>query len=149
MLFRVAGLFSARGYNIESLTVAKTRQPELSRMTVVTDGSDKLISQVINQLNKLVGVVGVRNLSEDKHTEREILLIKVGYPDCESNELVRAVAQRHRAVVVACERGTCLLELTAPTNAVDRFMDALSEYSIIEAVRSGVISLGDNALMKN
>lgn len=146
MLFRVAGLFSARGYNIESLTVARTQLPELSRMTVVTGGSDKLVRQIIGQLNKLVGVVKVRNLSEERHTEREAALIKVGCLNCDDNYRVTAVAAQHRASVVSCEEQVCLLELIAPSDTIDRFLDALSDHSIVEVVRSGVISLGDDAL---
>ena len=147
VLFRVAGLFSARGYNIESLTVAKTHDRKLSRMTVVTEGSDKLVNQVINQLNKLVGIVKIQDLSKGEHTERETVLVKVQYSVVSGDaSSLKEVAQQYNANIVACEEGTCLFELTAATAEIDRFINTLNRHSIVEVVRSGVISLGSEIL---
>ena len=147
VLSRVAGLFSARGYNIESLTVAETNDPTLSRMTIVTFGGDDLAMQIEKQLNKLVDVVKVMDLSKHAHIEREMLLVKV---ECPGGEEGRARLERfageHNAGVVEHADGVSVLELTAPAHNVDAFIQALSEWGVCEIVRSGVISLGRGSL---
>ena len=147
VLSRVAGLFSMRGYNIESLTVAETENPALSRMTIVTFGSDELAAQIEKQLNKLIDVVKVMDLSKREHIEREILLAKIR---CPHNDASRArladFARRHNAAVVEHANGVGVMELSAPAYGVDAFVKALQEWEICEIARSGVISLGRGAL---
>ena len=142
-LSRVAGLFSARGYNIEALTVAETDNPSLSRMTIVTLGGDKLIHQIVSQLNKLIDVVDVRDLSRDELVEREILLAKVRYSD-EETELagLRDLIERHGASIVECGKQVCLFELAAPSRRIEALIQDLNGWRMVEVVRSGVVSLG-------
>ena len=148
VLSRVAGLFSARGYNIESLTVAETDDPSLSRMTIVTFGADKLAEQIEKQLNKLVDVVRVTDLSKCERIEREILLAKVGYPDADGSARVDRFAQKHNAVVIEHTDGTSVMELAAPAYVVDAFVKELKkEWDVREIARSGVISIGRGASM--
>ncbi len=148
VLLRVAGLFSARGYNIESLTVAETDDPTLSRMTIITFGADELAEQIEKQLNKLVDVVKVMDLSKREHIERETLLVKVKCPDGEDGRArLDRFAEAHDAVVVEHTSGVGVMELTAPAYGVDAFVKALKEWDICEIARSGVISLGRGALM--
>ena len=146
VLSHVAGLFSARGYNIESLTVAETDNPTLSRMTIVTFGADELADQIKKQLNKLVDVVKVMDLSEHEHIEREILLVKVRCPDAKREHLYCFVKERNAAMVEHID-GMGVVELSAPAYAVDSFVKEINErWGICEIARSGVISLGRGTL---
>ena len=148
VLSRVAGLFSARGYNIESLTVAETDDPTLSRMTIVTHGADDLALQIEKQLNKLVDVVKVMDLSEREHIEREMLLVKVKCPDdADGRARFKRFAEAHAAAVVEHSGDVGVLELTAPAYGIDAFIKALEEWDIYEIARSGVISLGRGAII--
>ncbi len=149
VLSRVAGLFSARGYNIESLTVAETDDPTLSRMTIVTFGADNLAEQIEKQLNKLVDVVKVTDLSKHEHIEREMLLVKVECPGgADGRARLDRFAHHHHAVIVEHTGGLSVLELAAPAYAVDAFVKALKEsgWDLREIARSGVISLGRGTL---
>ncbi len=146
-LSRVAGLFSARGYNIESLTVAPTDDPTLSRMTLVTRGSDDIIEQITKQLNKLVDVVKLLDLTEHRHIEREMMLVKVKAQGGEREEVKRLVdIFRGRIIDVAHEAYT--VELTGTGDKLDAFIEALSNHGILEVVRSGAMGIarGDIAL---
>lgn len=146
-LSRVAGLFSARGYNIESLTVAPTEDPTLSRMTLVTHGSDEVIEQITKQLNKLVDVVKLIELTEGAHIERELMLIKVQAVDS-AREEVKRLTDIFRGRIIDVTDATYTIELTGPGDKLDAFLPALPPGSIIEVVRSGVsgISRGPRAL---
>lgn len=142
VLSRVAGLFSARGYNIESLTVAATDDPTMSRMTIVTFGADNLALQIQQQLNKLVDVIKVVDLSEREHIEQEMLLVKMEYPgDKQFHEQVARFAREHHAEVVEQADGICIIRLMASSRAVGAFVEVLKRWRILEIVRSGVISL--------
>jgi acetolactate synthase-1/3 small subunit len=146
-LSRVAGLFSARGYNIESLTVAPTEDPSLSRMTLVTRGTDEIIEQITKQLNKLVDVVKLMDMTEGPHIEREMMLIKVQAEGERRNELKRlSDIFRGRIIDVTDENYT--IELTGAGDKLDAFIQALDYGVIIEVVRSGVsgIARGERAL---
>ena len=144
----VAGLFSARGYNIESLTVAETDDPTLSRMTIITYGADKVAQQIEKQLNKLVDVVKVADLSRHEHIEREVLLVKVEcLDDEESRARLHQLAAEHGASLVEYSAGIGVLELMAPTYGIDDFIKALKTWGICEIARSGVISLGRGSLI--
>jgi acetolactate synthase I/III small subunit len=140
-LSRVAGLFSARGYNIESLTVAPTEDPSLSRMTVVTSGSDDVIEQITKQLNKLVDVVKVVDLSEGKHIERELMLVKVRAAGKDREE-VKRTADVFRGRIIDVTDKSYTIELTGTTEKLDAFLEALDHSAILETVRTGVSGIG-------
>ena len=146
-LSRVAGLFSARGYNIESLTVAPTEDATLSRMTIVTHGSDQVIEQIVKQLNKLVDVVKLQDLTEGAHIERELMLVKVKAVD-QAREEVKRLVDIFRGRIIDVTDSTYTLELTGTVEKLDAFLKALEITEINEVVRSGVtgIARGDRAL---
>ena len=146
-LSRVAGLFSARGYNIESLTVAPTDDETLSRMTIVTVGSGDIVEQITKQLNKLVDVVKLMELTEGAHIERELLLLKVRAMGSARDEIKRLV-DIFRGRVVDVTDSIYTVELTGAGDKIDAFIEAIRPEDIIEVVRSGVsgIARGDRAL---
>ena len=140
-LSRVSGLFSARGYNIESLTVAPTEDPTLSRMTIVTSGSDPVIEQIIKQLNKLIDVVRVLDLNDGKHIERELMLVKVKATNKYRDEM-RRIAGICRARIIDVSDNTFTIELTGSASKLDAYLDSLDNDSIIETVRTGASGIG-------
>ena len=146
-LSRVVGLFSQRGYNIESLTVAPTEDPTLSRMTLTTMGDDHKIEQITKQLNKLVEVVKVVDLSEGDHIERELMLIKVKAMGAVRAEIKRT-ADIFRGQIVDVTPSTYVIQLAGASDKLDAFIEALSETTILEVVRSGVsgIARGEKVL---
>ena len=146
-LSRVAGLFSARGYNIESLTVAPTEDPSLSRMTLVTRGTEEIIEQITKQLNKLIDVVKLMDMTEGPHIEREMMLVKVVAVGDRRNELKR-LSDIFRGRIIDVTDKTYTIELTGAGDKLDAFIQALDSGVIIEVVRSGVsgIARGDRAL---
>jgi acetolactate synthase I/III small subunit len=146
-LSRVAGLFSARGYNIESLTVAPTEDPSLSRMTLVTRGSDQIIEQITKQLNKLIDVVKLIDLAESAHIERELMLIKIKTSEHTRAE-VRSTTEIFRGRILDITPTTYVIEMTGPSEKLDAFIAANDPSSIIEVVRSGAtgISRGEKGL---
>lgn len=135
-LSRVAGLFSARGYNIESLTVAPTEDPSLSRMTIVTRGSDDIIEQITKQLNKLIDVVKLIDLAGSGHIERELMLVKVGTTE-QTRVEVRSMADIFRGKIIDVTPTSYVVEMTGPSEKLDAFIAAIDPESIIEVVRSG------------
>jgi acetolactate synthase-1/3 small subunit len=141
-LSRVAGLFSARGYNIESLTVAPTDDPSLSRMTIVTSGTDAVIEQITKQLNKLVDVVKLRDLTEGKHLGRELVLVKVSASSADQKDDIKRLVDIFRGRYIDVTESTYTLELTGSTEKVDAFLEALSQVELIEVVRSGMLGIG-------
>jgi len=140
-LSRVAGLFSARGYNIETLTVAPTEDASLSRITVVTRGSDDVLEQIVKQLNKLVDVVKVVDLSEAAHIERELMLIKVRATGKDREEMKR-MAEIFRGRIIDVTESTYVIELTGSSAKLDSFIGALDASLILETVRTGVSGIG-------
>ncbi len=140
-LSRVAGLFSARNYNIESLTVAPTEDETVSRMTVVTSGSEDIIEQITKQLNKLVDVVKVLDLTEGAHVEREMMLIKVRAAGGAREEIKR-LSDIFRGRVLDVTASTYIVEVTGNGSKLDAFLSALDERSILEVVRSGALGCG-------
>lgn len=146
-LSRVAGLFSARGYNIESLTVAPTEDGSLSRMTIVTRGSDDVVEQITKQLNKLVDVVKLMELTDGPHIEREMALIKLAAVGADREELKRTV-DIFRGRIIDVTDSTYTVELTGHGEKLDAFIDAVRNIGILEVVRSGVsgIARGTRAL---
>ena len=146
-LSSVAGLFSARGYNSESLTVAPTEDPSLSRMTLVTRGSDSVVEQITKQLNKLVEVVKLVDLTEGRHIERELLLVKVE-ATTETRAQIRDLAEIFHGRIVDVGQTTCTVELTGMGDKLDAFLQTLRTTTIVEVVRSGLsgIARGRKAL---
>ena len=146
-LSRVAGLFSARGYNIESLTVAPTEDPSLSRMTLVTRGTDEVIEQITKQLNKLIDVVKLMDMTEGPHIEREMMLIKVHAIGEMRNELKR-ISDIFRGRIIDVTDETYTIELTGAGEKLDAFIHTLDSGLIVEVVRSGVsgIARGERSL---
>jgi acetolactate synthase I/III small subunit len=140
-LSRVAGLFSARGYNIETLTVAPTEEPSLSRMTIVTSGSDDVIEQITKQLNKLIEVVKVVDLSEAAHIERELMLIKVRATGKDREEMKR-LSDIFRGRIIDVTENTYTIELTGTVAKLDAFIEAIEPTSIMETVRTGASGIG-------
>ncbi len=137
-LSRVANLFSARGYNIESLSVAPTEDASLSRMTLVTRGSDEIIEQITKQLNKLVDVIKLQDLTEGTHVEREMMLIKVHAAGQEREEIMRLV-DIFRGRILDVANASYLVELTGTGDKLDAFIKTIDRKSIIEVVRSGAL----------
>jgi acetolactate synthase-1/3 small subunit len=135
-LSRVVGLFSARGYNIETLTVAPTEDKSLSRMTIVTTGSDDVIEQITKQLNRLIDVVKVVDLTESPYNERELMLIKVRATGKERDEMKR-MADIFRGRIIDVTDKTYTIELTGDGAKLDAFIDALDRTTILETVRTG------------
>ncbi len=147
-LSRVAGLFSARGYNIESLTVAVTEDASLSRMTIVTSGSESIIEQINKQLNKLVDVVKVADITEGAHIERELMMVKVDAKEAASRDELQRLADIFKGRIVDVSDNIFTVELTGEGEKLDSFLKALNDVSIIETVRSGAtgIARGKKAL---
>jgi acetolactate synthase-1/3 small subunit len=140
-LSRVSGLFSARGYNIESLTVAPTEDDTLSRMTIVTTGSDEIIEQIIKQLNKLVDVVRVLDLNDGRHIERELMLVKVKATEKYRDEMKR-ISDIFRGRIIDVSDNTFTIELTGSASKLDAYLESLDKESIIETVRTGASGIG-------
>lgn len=139
-LSRVANLFSARGFNIECLTVAPTEDSSLSRMTLVTSGTDEIIEQIVKQLNKLIDVVKLIDLTEGAHIERELMLIKVKANGEQRAEMQR-LAEIFRGRIIDVTEATYTVELTGTGEKLDGFISAVHDENILEVVRSGVTGI--------
>jgi acetolactate synthase I/III small subunit len=140
-LSRVVALFSARGYNIESLTVAPTEDASLSRMTIVTTGSDEVIEQITKHLNRLVDVVKVVDLTEGQYTERELMLIKVRAVGKEREEMKR-MADIFRGRIIDVTEKSYTIELTGDAGKLDAFIEGIDRTAILETVRTGSSGIG-------
>jgi acetolactate synthase-1/3 small subunit len=147
-LSRVAGLFSARGYNIESLTVAPTEDPSLSRMTLVTTGTEEIIEQITKQLHKLIDVVKLMDMTDGPHIEREMLLIKIR-TEGHARDEVKRLSEIFRGRIIDVTDSSYTVELTGTSSKVDAFLEAVDDTWIIEVVRSGVsgIARGKRAMV--
>ena len=146
-LSRVSGLFSARAFNIESLTVAPTEDPTVSRMTLVTSGSDQIIEQITKHLNKLVDVIKVIDLNESYHIERELMLIKL-LARGETREEIKRLVDIFRGRIIDVAENTYTIEITGAGDKLDAFIYALDDNVVLEVVRSGVsgIARGDKGI---
>lgn len=140
-LSRVAGLFSARGYNIESLTVAPTEDPTMSRMTLVTTGSEDIVEQITKQLNKLIDIVKLADITDGEHIERELMLIKVVASNAEQREEVKRMTDIFRGRVIDVTDATFTIEITGDGVKLDAFIEAMQQSDIIETVRSGATGI--------
>lgn len=147
-LSRVVGLFSQRGYNIDTLTVAPTDDDTLSRLTLTTQGDDQMAEQIVKQLHKLIDTIKVVDLTVGAHIERELMLVKIKAPDNDiRNELKRSV-DIFRGQIVDVTVSTYTVQLVGDSDKLDAFIDAVREIGIMEVVRSGVsgITRGDKFL---
>ena len=140
-LSRVAGLFSARGYNIETLTVAPTEDPSLSRMTIVTSGNEDVIEQITKHLNRLIEVVKVLDLTEGAHIERELMLVKVRATGKDRDEMQR-MTEIFRGRIIDVTDKTYTVEVTGDSAKLDAFLQALEKSAILETVRTGCSGIG-------
>ena len=146
-LSRLVGLFAQRGYNIESLTVAPTEDETLSRLTMTTLASDEQVEQITKQLNKLIEVVKLVDLTEGEHIERELMLIKVKASGAQRAE-VKRTADIFRGQIIDVTQNAYTVQLTGTADKLDAFLKALPEASVMEVVRSGVsgLSRGEKTL---
>lgn len=140
VLSRVSGLFSRRGYNIDSLTVGVTENPKYSRMTVVASGEDEILEQIRKQLEKLVDVKRIEELKAGESVCRELILVKVGV-EAEKRQQVIAVADIFRAKIVDVAPDSMMMELTGNQNKLDAFINLLDGFEIRELVRTGITGL--------
>jgi len=136
-LSRVSGLFSARGFNIESLTVAATNDPTLSRMTIVSVGDDGIIEQIVKQLDKLIDVVKVTDLTVTEHIERELLLVKIDVNPSTQADIDRQIDQFSGKIVDVSE-DTYLVEIAGQSKKINEFLGSLDASKILEVSRTGV-----------
>ncbi|EEZ80475.1 MAG: acetolactate synthase small subunit [Candidatus Thioglobus sp.] len=136
-LSRVAGLFSARGFNIESLTVAATNDETLSRMTIVSVGNDGIIEQIVKQLDKLIDVVKVTDLTATEHIERELLLVKVDVDQNTQADIDKQIDE-FSAKIVDVSEDTYVIELAGKSRKINEFLDSLDASKILEVSRTGV-----------
>ena len=147
VLSRVAGLFSRRGFNIESLAVGTTEDPEISRMTIIVAGDDNTVEQVSKQLNKLIDVIKLKILVKDNSVRRELCLIKVGTDKNTRSEIIQIV-EIFRANIIDVSKESLTIECSGSSDKVDALIDMLRQYGIIESTRTGAIALerGNTAL---
>ena len=140
VLSRVAGLFSGRGFNIESLSVAETLDPTVSRITLVTRGDDQVLGQIEKQLNKLINVIKVTDFTETEHVERELVLIKVAAEDRTRGELMNIV-DIFRARIIDVSRTSYVVEITGTEDKVHALIELLRPLGILEIARTGKVAM--------
>ena len=140
-LSRVSGLFSARGYNIESLTVAPTEDPTLSRMTIVTSGSDEIIEQIIKQLNKLIDVVKVLDLNDGRFIERELMIVKVK-ANAQYRDEMKRMCDIFRGRIIDVSDNSFTIEITGSSSKLDAYIESIDKAAILETVRTGASGIG-------
>jgi acetolactate synthase-1/3 small subunit len=140
-LSRVSGLFSARGYNIESLTVAPTEDATLSRMTIVTSGSDEIIEQIIKQLNKLIDVVKVLDLNDGRFIERELMIVKVK-ANAQYREEMKRMCDIFRGRIIDVSDSSFTIEITGSSSKLDAYIESIDKAAILETVRTGASGIG-------
>jgi acetolactate synthase-1/3 small subunit len=140
VLTRVAGLFSGRGYNIDTLNVAPTQDADTSRMTIVTRGDDATIDQIIKQLNKLVDVLEVRDFSEAEYVDRELVLVKVNV-DSKTRAEIMQISDIFRAKIVDVQPKSLTIEITGDESKIEKFITLMKTFGIAELTRTGKIAL--------
>jgi acetolactate synthase-1/3 small subunit len=148
-LSRIVGLFSQRAFNIESLTVAPTDDNSLSRMTIATSGDDRVLEQIVKQVNKLIDVIKITDITDRQHVERELLLVKVGAMNDKSRTEVKRITDIFRGNIIDIGKQVYTLQLTGNASKLNAFIEALqNETEIIESARSGCVGMarGDKAL---
>lgn len=140
VLARVAGLFSGRGFNIDSLSVGETMDPNISRMTVVSRGDDQIIEQINKQLNKLIDVIKVTDFTETDHVERQLVMVKVSTEKKPRAEII-PIVDIFRAKIVDLQQSTVTIEITGHEDKINALLDLLKPFGIKEIVRSGRIAI--------
>lgn len=140
VLARVAGLFSSRGFNIESLAVGETEDPSISRMTIVVDGDEKILEQVTKQLNKLIDTIKVNDLTGEDFIDRELILIKVHAPASSRSEILEIV-DIFEAKIIDVKPAAVTIEITGNEHKIKSILDLLKGYGIKEMVRTGRIAI--------
>lgn len=140
VLARVAGLFSRRGFNIDSLAVGRTENPDVSRMTIVVEGDDRVLEQVTKQLHKLIDVIKISDISPEEYVDRELVLIKAHCEPARRGEIMQ-IADIFRARIVDLGRKTITLECTGNDGKINAFEESLKPYGIKELVRTGKIAM--------
>ncbi|MCF6175800.1 MAG: acetolactate synthase small subunit [Victivallaceae bacterium] len=141
VLARVAGLFSGRGYNIISLTVNETHDPEVSKMTIVTSGDDAVLEQIDKQLNKLIDVIKVTDLTGSKFVERELALIKVSTENNEQRSQVIQITEIFEAKIVSVNPAELAIEIHGRASKINNFIDLMDDFKIVEIARSGRVAI--------
>ena len=140
VLTRVAGLFSGRGYNIDTLNVGPTHDSKLSRMTIVTTGDEATLEQIVKQLNKLPNVIKVQNFSEGEYVDRELVLVKVGV-DSKSRAEVMQITDIFRAKIVDVQPKSLTIEITGADSKVEKFIGLMNSFGVQEITRTGKVAL--------
>ena len=140
VLTRVAGLFSGRGYNIDTLNVGPTHEPAFSRMTIVTHGDEATLEQIVKQLNKLPNVIKVQNFRDGEYVDRELVLVKVGV-DSKSRAEVMQITDIFRAKIVDVQPKTLAIEITGSGSKVEKFLDLMKTFGVLELTRTGQVAL--------
>ena len=140
VLNRVAGLFSRRGYNIDSLTVSETENPSFSRMTIVVHGDDEILEQIEKQMNKLIDVKEIKELKDGESVCRELILVKVA-ANAEQIQQIIAITDVFRAKIVDVSTESLMIELTGNQQKLDAFVGLLEGFEILELVRTGITGL--------
>ena len=141
VLARIAGLFSARGYNIDSLCVAETEDPTVSRMTIVVKGDEKILEQIYKQLNKLIDVIKVQDLTKEDHIERELALIKVNTPSFNERQEVMQLTNIFRGKIVDVGKKTLTIEISGSGSKIRAMLELLKGFGIKEIIRTGKIAI--------
>ena len=139
-LTRIAGLFSGRGYNIDTLNVAPTQDPSASRMTIVTRGDDATLEQIVKQLNKLVDVLKVIDFRDGEYVDRELALVKVAV-DSKSRAEVMQITDIFRAKIVDVQPKTVTIEITGSEDKVEKFIDLMRAFGIVDLTRTGKVAM--------
>ena len=140
VLARIAGLFSARGFNIDSLTVGETEDPTISRMTIVVKGDDKTIEQVKKQLNKLIDIITVKDLTKKDYIDRELVLFKVGFTEKEKPYIANVI-KKAGAQVLHTNSKSFLIEMVGPQEKVASILEQLAAYGIKDLTRTGKVAI--------
>jgi acetolactate synthase-1/3 small subunit len=141
VLARIAGLFSARGYNIASLAVSETLDPAISCMTIVVEAEDeKVLEQIKKQLNKLIDVIKITDFTKKEHAERELILVKVSCPPKEKARLENLL-KKYVAKMIQHKEGICIIEAAGEQSQIKQLLEALSEFGIEELIRTGKIAM--------
>ena len=147
VLSRISGLFSGRGFNIESLSVGATIDPKVSIMTIVTIGDDRIIEQITKQLNKLIDVIKVIDFMEVEHVEREMVLIKIA-PKKEDRPEVLRLAEIFRGRIIDSGSTTYTIEITGDTKKIEAFVELMKAYGIKEFARTGKVAMAREGVKK-
>lgn len=141
VLVRVAGLFARRGFNIDSLVVAETENPAVSRMTITVDEQDQPVEQVTKQLHKLINVIKITNLQPGDSVERELLMVKVK-ADASTRSEIMQIVEIFRAKIVDVSREVLIIEMTGTREKVSAFMDLVAPFGVVELMRTGRLAMG-------